>query len=68
MNNNNKAQQYNQGVLVLIGLGFLTGLEFYLAQGSGSTMSLSVIALLKAGVIVQYYMHIGRVSGEEEGH
>ena len=68
MNNDSKAQGYNQGVLVLIGLGALTGIEFYLAQGGGSTMALSVIALLKAGIIAQYYMHIGRVGGEGEGH
>ena len=68
MNNDSKSQAYSQGILVLIGLGVLTGLEFYLAKNSGSTISLSVIAILKAGIIMQYFMHIGRVGGEEGTH
>ena len=34
----------------------------------GSVVFLFVLALVKAGVIMQYYMHLDRVWSEEEAH
>jgi cytochrome c oxidase subunit 4 len=60
---------YRQGLLVLVGLAVLTALEFWIATaGGGSTVFLFILALAKAGVIVQYFMHLDRVWSEEEAH
>jgi cytochrome c oxidase subunit 4 len=60
---------YRQGLYVLIGLAVLTALEFAVAGLlEGSAVFLFVLALVKAGVILQYYMHLDRVWSEEEAH
>jgi small-conductance mechanosensitive channel len=60
---------YRLGLWVLVGLAVLTALEFAAASLlEGSTVLLFVIALVKAGVIIQYYMHLNNVWGTEEAH
>lgn len=60
---------YRLGVYVLIGLAVLTALEFLVASLlEGSVVFLFVLALAKAGLILQYFMHLNRVWGEEEAH
>lgn len=60
---------YRQGFLVLVGLAVLTGLEFVIAGiTNGSAVFLFIIALLKAGIILQYYMHVRSLWTEEESH
>jgi heme/copper-type cytochrome/quinol oxidase subunit 4 len=60
---------YRQGILVLIALAVLTALEFWIASAAGgSIVFLFILALAKAGLIVQYYMHLGHLWTEEEAH
>ena len=60
---------YRRGFLVLVGLAVLTGLEFLIAGlTNGSTVFLFIIGLLKAGIILQYFMHIYSLWAEEESH
>ncbi|MFC2037202.1 cytochrome C oxidase subunit IV family protein [Chloroflexota bacterium] len=60
---------YRQGLLVLLGLAVLTALEFWIATAAGgSPVFLFVLILAKAGLILQYYMHLGHLWGEEEAH
>jgi heme/copper-type cytochrome/quinol oxidase subunit 4 len=60
---------YRQGFLVLVGLAILTALEFVVAGVTGgSPVFLFILALLKAGIILQYYMHIRSLWAEEESH
>ena len=60
---------YRQGLYVLVGLAVLTALEFLVSVAlGGSPVFLFIIALTKAGVILQYFMHLGRVWGQEETH
>ena len=60
---------YRQGLTVLIGLAVLTALEFVVASVlAGSTVFLFVLALAKAGLILQYYMHLENVWSAEEAH
>jgi hypothetical protein len=57
---------YRRGVYVLVGLAALTAVEFGVAllfEGSGAL--LFVLALAKAGTIIQYYMHLDNVWSEE---
>lgn len=60
---------YRRGFLVFVGLAVLTALEFWIASAAGgSTVFLFIIILAKAGLILQYYMHLGQLWGEEEAH
>lgn len=60
---------YRQGLYVLIGLAVLTAVEFAVAALlEGSVVFLFVLALAKAGAILQYYMHVNKVWSEEEAH
>jgi hypothetical protein len=60
---------YRRGIYILIGLAVLTALEFLIAIAlEGSVVFLFLAALIKAGLIIQYYMHLGQVWGEEEAH
>lgn len=58
---------YRQGIIVFIGLAVLTVLEILVAIGlDGPLVPLFVIALIKAGLIVNYFMHVYRLWREEE--
>jgi hypothetical protein len=60
---------YRSGIYVFLGLAVLTALEFGIAAAlEGPVVFLFVIALVKAGLILQYYMHLNRAWGEEEAH
>ena len=64
-----KKAAYRQGVLVFIGLAILTVGEFFVSAATdGSAVLLFIIALLKAGIIAQFFMHIYRLWRTEEGH
>ncbi len=50
---------YRRGVYVFVGLAVLTAFEFVIAVVlSGSAALLFVLILAKAGLILQYYMHM----------
>jgi hypothetical protein len=60
---------YGQGLAVLVGLAVLTAAEFGVAVFlEGAVALLFVFILAKAGLILQYYMHLNRVWSEEEAH
>ena len=60
---------YRQGVMVLVGLAVLTALEYVIAVIlEGSVSLLFIVVLAKAGLILQYYMHVNRVWSDEEAH
>ena len=53
---------YFRGVAVLIVLGILTAIEYAVGVSeSPSVALLAVLALIKAAVIVNYYMHAGKL-------
>lgn len=64
-----KSPPYFKGIMVLIVLGILTGVEYYFGtQDSPSVILLSVIALIKAAFIVYFYMNISRLWSTEDHH
>lgn len=66
---NNSGPAFMQGIIVLVALAALTGVEYGLAVAMpGLWPALIVIALIKAGVVVYYFMHISRLFREEGGH
>ena len=62
-----RSAAYRVGALVLLGLGVLTIVEFGVAVTWASAVILLLIALFKAGLIMNYFMHVSRL-WSEEGH
>ena len=58
------ATGYRRGVWVFVALAVLTVLEFF-AANLGSAAVMFIIALVKAAIIVNYFMHIYRLWREE---
>lgn len=55
-----------QGIVIFIYLAILTGLEFFIAISFQSVPLLVVVALVKAALVVYYYMHVYKLSLEAE--
>ena len=67
-NSNSKRRELLQGVFVFLGLAALTAVEFLLAISGIPAFFLWIIALVKAGLVVWFFMHIKRVFSDEGGH
>ncbi|HNS39735.1 MAG: cytochrome C oxidase subunit IV family protein [Anaerolineae bacterium] len=65
--NDKKAAAYRLGLITLIILAVLTAVEFGVAIYLESLVLLFIIALVKAAVIIQNFMHIARL-WQEESH
>lgn len=63
-----KTAAFRQGIFVLVALGILTGVEYLISLSSGSVVFLFLIALGKAGLILNYFMHVASLWQEEESH
>lgn len=64
-----KKSMLSQGILIFIYLAVLTGLEFFVAISFNSVPLLIVVALIKAVLVVYYYMHVYQLnadSGDDE--
>lgn len=58
-NDANENKKLKRGTLNFVGLLVLTALEFIVAtQIAGSLLLLWIFMLAKAGLIIQYFMHI----------
>ena len=64
---NKKSAALRQGVLVFIALAVLTAVEYGIAISINNTLLLFVALLIKAALVVYFYMHIPRVLSPEEG-
>lgn len=61
-----KRTVYRQGIYVFLVLAVLTAVEFAVFRvTSGAIVPIMVLALVKAGLIVQYFMHVYRLWREE---
>jgi len=60
-----RSAAYRQGFLVLVGLAVLTLVEYLVAVYLSSVVIILITNLAKAGLIVQYYMHVSRLWSEE---
>lgn len=62
-----KSGIYRQGILVLIALAVLTGIEYAVALTFDSTIVLFIIAMFKGAAVLQYFMHVASLwTGEGE--
>jgi cytochrome c oxidase subunit III len=62
-----KRSMLSQGVFIFIYLAVLTGLEFFVAVTFESVTVLVAVALVKAALVVYYYMHIYKLNEDEDG-
>lgn len=61
-----KSADYRRGILTLLVLAALTAGEFWVsAVTNGSVVFLFIIGLIKAAIILQYFMHISHLWSEE---
>lgn len=65
--NEKKAAAYRLGLITLLLMAVLTIVEFFVSIYLGSLVLLFIIAVIKAAIIVQNFMHISRLwrVGEE---
>lgn len=66
MTNPNHTGSLRQGLVVFIVLAFLTFIEFFVAITNQSLLLLATAALIKAGLVLYYYMHVYKVVGVDE--
>ena len=57
-----------RGVVIFIALAVLTAIEYVLGVIHAPAILLWIIALVKAGLVLWFFMHIGRVFRAEGGH
>ena len=62
---NRKAAAYRLGLITLIILAVLTVAEYFVRIYTGSLILLMIVALIKAAIIVNNFMHITRLWREE---
>lgn len=62
-----KSTMLSQGVFIFVYLAMLTALEFFVAISFNSVALLVVVALVKAVLVVYYYMHIYKLNIDGEG-
>jgi cytochrome c oxidase subunit 3 len=67
MAHTDKKTALNQGAIIFIFLAVLTALEFFVALTMDVVPLLALVALVKAGLVVYYYMHIYKLNAEDEG-
>ncbi|MBN1305428.1 MAG: heme-copper oxidase subunit III [Anaerolineales bacterium] len=65
MQHANKSSVLNLGLTVFLFLVVLTGLEFFIAAVVGSALLLTLTALLKAGMVLYFYMHSNHLLTDE---
>jgi len=58
----NHTGSLRQGVVVFIILAFLTFIEFFVGITNQSLILLSIAALIKAGLVLYYYMHVYKLT------
>lgn len=61
-----KSFMLSQGVFIFVYLAVLTALEYLVAISFKSVPLLVVVALIKAGLVVYYYMHVHKLNLESE--
>ena len=64
MPHTNKSEALKLGVTIFIFLAVLTALEYFVAVAMNAVPLLAVVALVKAGLVLYYYMHIYKLNAE----
>lgn len=68
MNQKKPVSELRRGIYVFAALAALTALEYWLGTSQVPSIFLWIIAILKAALVLVYFMHVGRLSGSQGGH
>jgi cytochrome c oxidase subunit 4 len=63
-----KKAAYRTGTVIFIVLAVLTAVEYVVGLYPNTSITLFIIALIKAVLIVQYFMHVSKLWSEEGHH
>jgi cytochrome c oxidase subunit 4 len=63
-----KQQELTQGVVVFVVLAILTVIEYFLGVAHAPALLLWIVALMKGGLVLWYFMHLTRAFRNEGGH
>jgi heme/copper-type cytochrome/quinol oxidase subunit 4 len=61
-----KSSAFRQGVVIFIYLAVLTALEYFVAITFGAVPILVLVALIKAALVMYYYMHIYKLNEDSD--
>jgi cytochrome c oxidase subunit 3 len=61
-----KSSAFRQGVVIFVYLAVLTALEYFVAITFGAVSILVVVALIKAALVMYYYMHIYKLNEDSD--
>jgi cytochrome c oxidase subunit 4 len=64
---NKKSAALTQGLFVFIALAVLTAIEYFVGVSTDLVGLIFVLLLVKAVLVVYFYMHISRLFSSEEG-
>lgn len=59
---------YRTGILIALILAVLTAFEFWLAHVNSGVTFLMMVAAVKAGLVIWFFMHVKRLWSAEGGH
>lgn len=62
-----KSSALGQGVVIFVYLTVLTLIEYFVAITFNATVLLIVVALIKAALVMYYYMHVYKLNEESDG-
>ncbi len=62
-----KGLALRRGAIVFVALAVLTAVEFILARMAVTSAILWILAIAKAALVINFFMHISRLSQPDEG-
>lgn len=66
--NESKQQELTQGVGIFLVLAVLTVVEYFIGTRSPIPAIMWLLALVKAGLVLWFFMHIKRAFSDQGGH
>ena len=66
--NESKQQELMQGVGIFIVLAILTAIEYFIGTHSSPMIFMWILAIVKAGLVMWFFMHIKRAFSDQGGH
>ena len=63
-----KEAELGRGVMIFILLAVLTAIEYALALSTQAWGALVTLAFIKALLVLQFFMHVSRVTSGDGGH
>jgi cytochrome c oxidase subunit 3 len=68
VNHENHSGSLYQGLVIFVILAFLTAVEYFIAITNASVLLLSIVAFIKVGLVMYYYMHVYKLAQEDDEH